>query len=80
MGFFTTIRLQKGKIVQQISNKVASRSELLELVETLGMYAQIEQPSFKQRQPVSSLRRVGRLPQLLPVQLKNSVSFRLANR
>lgn len=80
MGFFTTIRLQKGKIVQQISNKVASRSELLELVETLGMYAQIEQPSFKQRQPVSSLRRVGRLTQLFPLQSKDAVGIRLTNQ
>ncbi|MBP9781974.1 hypothetical protein KBC89_04950 [Candidatus Woesebacteria bacterium] len=61
--------------MQQFSNKVASRSELLELVETLGMYAQIEQPSFKQDRSVKSVRAYGPYGQRFPLHSKNTSEF-----
>ncbi len=54
--------------MQTVSSQIASRSELLELVETLGMYARIEQPDFKQRQPVKLSERVDSLTRLIPLQ------------
>ena len=66
--------------MQKVSSPIATRFELLELVETLGMYAHIEQPNCKQRQSIKSSEKIGRLTQFVPLQSKNSAGFRFVNR
>lgn len=65
--------------MQLVSDQIASRSELLELAETLGIYARFEQTQAKQRRSVGLMERAGRLSQLAPLQSEDSVGFRLEN-
>ncbi len=62
--------------MKTVSSQIASRSELLELVETLGMYAHIEQPKSRQLRSISSSEEAGHFNQLFPLQQKKSIGFR----
>ena len=59
--------------MQLVSDQIASRSELLELAETLGMYARFEQTNNKRHQLVTAIERPQRSPQTVFLRSKNRV-------